>query len=117
MVRRKWITEHTTIWAQFPGVNPNEQEVEINVRRTVFYPDKPGRNYITVRGFILRNAATPWAPPTAEQIGLVGTHWSKGWIIENNVISLLDVLGRRLGQVRRRMGQPRPNRPKATSAR
>ena len=78
---------NTAIWAQFPGVNPNEQLVEINVRRTVFYPDQPGRNYITVRGFTLCHAATPWAPPTAEQIGLVGTHWSKGWIIENNVIS------------------------------
>ena len=78
---------NTTIWAQFPRVNPNEQLVEINVRRTVFYPDQPGRNYITVRGFIMRHAATPWAPPTAEQIGLIGTHWSKGWIIENNVIS------------------------------
>jgi alpha-N-arabinofuranosidase len=79
--------ENTTIWAQFKGVNPNEQRVEINVRRTVFYPEKPGMNYITVRGFIMRHAATPWAPPTAEQVGLVGTHWSKGWIIENNVIS------------------------------
>ena len=79
--------DNTTIWAQFKGVNPNEQLVEINVRQTVFYPDKPGRNYITVRGFTLRHAATPWAPPTAEQIGLIGTHWSKGWIIENNVIS------------------------------
>jgi alpha-N-arabinofuranosidase len=78
---------NTTIWAQFPHVNPNEQLVEINVRRTVFYPDQPGRNYITVRGFTLRHAATPWAPPTSEQIGLIGTHWSKGWIIENNVIS------------------------------
>ena len=35
----------------------------------------------------MRQAATPWAPPTAEQIGLIGTHWSKGWIIENNRIS------------------------------
>ncbi len=79
--------QNTTIWAQFKGVDPNEQLVEINVRRTVFYPDKPGRNYITVRGFAMRHAATPWAPPTAEQIGLIGTHWSKGWIIENNVVS------------------------------
>lgn len=79
--------ETTTIWAQFKGVDPNEQQVEINVRQTVFYPDKPGRNYITVRGFALRHAATPWAPPTAEQIGLIGTHWSKGWIIENNTVS------------------------------
>ncbi|MCB1128967.1 MAG: right-handed parallel beta-helix repeat-containing protein, partial [Verrucomicrobiae bacterium] len=78
---------HTTIWAQFEGVNPNEEQVEINVRQAVFYPDQPGRNFITVRGFILQHAATPWAPPTAEQIGLIGTHWSKGWIIENNVIT------------------------------
>ncbi len=79
--------ENTTIWAQFKGGDPNRRLVEINVRRTVFYPDKPGRNYITVRGFIMRHAATPWAPPTAEQIGLIGTHWSKGWIIEDNTIS------------------------------
>ena len=78
---------NTTIWAQFNGVNPNEQLVEINVRQTVFYPDQPARNYITVRGFTLRHAATPWAPPTAEQIGLIGTHWSKGWIIESNVVT------------------------------
>jgi len=80
-------SENTTIWAQFKGVDPNQELVEINVRRAVFYPDKPGRNYITVRGFTMRHAATPWAPPTAEQIGLIGTHWSKGWIIESNTIS------------------------------
>ncbi len=77
----------TTIWAQFKGVDPNRELVEINVRRTVFYPERPGCNYITVRGFTLRDAATPWAPPTAEQVGLIGTHWSKGWIIENNDVS------------------------------
>jgi len=78
---------NTTIWAQFKGVNPNERLVEINARQTIFYPDRPLRNYITVRGFTMRHAATPWAPPTAEQIGLIGTHWSKGWIIEDNVVS------------------------------
>jgi len=78
---------NTTIWAQFPRVNPNGQLVEINVRRTVFYPDQPGCNYITVRGFTMCHAATPWAPPTSEQVGLIGTHWSKGWVIENNIIS------------------------------
>jgi alpha-L-arabinofuranosidase len=79
--------DNTTIHAKFKDVNPNEQLVEINVRRTVFYPENTGINYLTVRGFTMRQAATPWAPPTAEQIGLIGTHWSKGWIIENNVIS------------------------------
>jgi len=88
----------TTIWAQFKGANPNDVEVEINVRRTVFYPDKPGINYITVRGFTMMHAATPWAPPTAEQIGLIGTHWSKGWIIENNDIRYSTCVGITLGK-------------------
>ena len=90
--------ENTTIWAQFKGINPNEQRVEINVRRTVFYPEKTGVNYLTVRGFILRHAATPWAPPTAEQVGLIGTNWSKGWIIENNAISHSTCSGVALGK-------------------
>jgi len=79
--------KNTTIWAQFKDVDPNKELVEINVRQSVFYPDKPGRNYITVRGFVMRQAATPWSGAMSEQIGLIGTHWSKGWIIENNVIS------------------------------
>jgi hypothetical protein len=90
--------DNTTIWAQFKGTDPNAQRVEINVRRTVFYPDKPGINYLTVRGFILRDAATPWAPPTAEQVGLVGTHWSKGWIIESNEVSHSRCSGITLGK-------------------
>jgi alpha-N-arabinofuranosidase len=77
----------TTLWARFPGADPNTRLVEVNVRRTVFYPDRPGRDFITVRGFALRHAATPWAPPTAEQIGLIGTHWSRGWIIEDCTVS------------------------------
>jgi len=79
--------QHTTVYAQFPGIDPNQELVEVNARRTVFYPDQPGINYITVRGFTLTQAATPWAPPTVEQVGLIGTHWSKGWVIENNIIS------------------------------
>lgn len=90
--------DNTVIWAQFKGVNPNEQLVEINVRRTVFYPDQPGRNFITVRGFTLCHAATPWAPPTAEQIGVIGTHWSKGWIIEDNIVSHSTCSGIALGK-------------------
>jgi len=78
---------NTTIWAQFPDCNPNEETVEINVRQTVFFPKKQGINFITVRGFHMSQAATSWAPPTTEQIGLIGPHWSKGWIIEENVIS------------------------------
>jgi len=89
---------NTTIRAQFGDVNPNEAEVEINVRQTVFYPEKPGVNFITVRGFTIMHAATPWAPPTAEQIGMVGTHWSKGWVIENNDIRYSTCVGITLGK-------------------
>jgi alpha-L-arabinofuranosidase len=88
----------TTVWAQFPGVNPNEELTEVNVRQSVFYPDQPGRNYITVDGFIMRHAATPWAPPTAKQIGLIGTHWSKGWVISNCTISHSTCTGITLGK-------------------
>jgi len=89
---------NTTIWAQFPGMDPNAQLVEINVRRTVFYPEKTGINYLTVRGFTLTQAATSWAPPTAEQFGVIGTHWSKVWIIESNLISYSTCCGIALGK-------------------
>lgn len=88
----------TTIWAQFKDVNPNNELVEINVRQSVFYPDKEGINYITVSGFRMEQAATPWAPPTAEQIGLIGPHWSKGWIIENNEVCYSVCSGISLGK-------------------
>jgi alpha-L-arabinofuranosidase len=90
--------DNTRIYAQFPGVNPNTSNVEITTRQTVFYPDEIGRNYLTVRGFTLEQAATPWAPPTAEQIGLIGTHWSKGWIIENNTVRYSACSGISLGK-------------------
>jgi glycosyl hydrolase family 120/parallel beta helix pectate lyase-like protein/uncharacterized protein DUF1565 len=79
-------TEQTTIWANFSGADPNSELVEINVRRSVFYPTEHHLDYITVRGFELAQAATPWAPPTADQPGLIGPNWAKGWIIEDNVI-------------------------------
>ena len=94
------VPKETIIWAQFKGVDPNKELVEINVRPMVFYSDKPGRNYITVRGFIMEQAATQWAAPTAEQVGLIGTHWSKGWIIENNVIRYSNCVGVTLGKER-----------------
>lgn len=75
----------TVIYANFSD-DPNNAVVEINVRRSCFYPEKTGINYITVRGFEIAHGATPWAPPTADQPGIIGANWSKGWIIENNII-------------------------------
>jgi hypothetical protein len=76
----------TTIWANFQKADPNKQLTEISIRRTCIYPDKPGINYITISGFEISQAATQWAAPTAEQVGMVATHWNKGWVIENNSI-------------------------------
>jgi len=78
--------DETTIWANFQGADPNEALVEVNVRRSVFFPTEHHVDYVTVRGFELAQAACPWAPPTADQPGLVGPNWAKGWIIEDNVI-------------------------------
>lgn len=87
----KWYTKQengsTVIYASFPEGDPRENCVEINVRRRVFFPEVTGINYITVSGFTLRQAATQWAPPTAFQEGLIGPHWSKGWIIEDCIVS------------------------------
>lgn len=88
----------TTIWAQFKNTDPNKETIEINVRQTVFYPDKPFINFITIRGFTMQHAATNWAPPTAEQTGLIGTHWSRGWVIEDNVIQYSKCVGIALGK-------------------
>lgn len=79
-------TTSTTIYANFQGADPNMELVEINVRRSCFYPTETGIDYITVNGFELAQAASPWAPPTADQPALLGANWSKGWIIENNII-------------------------------
>lgn len=89
----------TTIWAQFPdGTDPNKEKVEITKRSHVFYPGKVGINYLTIRGLILEKAATNWAPPSAEQPGLIGTRWGKGWLIENNTIRFSRCSGIALGR-------------------
>jgi hypothetical protein len=92
--------DFTTIWANFQKYNPNHELIEISARRTCFYPDKEGINYITLSGFHISQAATQWAAPTAEQVGMVSTHWCKGWIIEKNVISDSKCSGVTLGKER-----------------
>ena len=98
----KWFTaqegNQTLLYANFHGVDPNKADVEINVRRNCFYPNKTGVNYITLSGFTVKQAATTWAPPTAYQEGMVGPHWSKGWIIEDCEISDSKCCGISLGK-------------------
>ena len=73
----------TVFTANFHGMDPNRENVEISVRKSCFYPEQEGVNYITLFGFTVCCAATQWAPPTAYQEGMIGPHWSKGWIIED----------------------------------
>lgn len=99
-----WYTEQdegantTLIYANFQGKNPNEERVEINVRETCFYPQQEGIGYITLAGFGVAKAATQWAPPTAYQEGMIGPHWSKGWIIEDCEVSHSKCSGISLGK-------------------
>ena len=90
--------EETVLYANFQGKNPNEENVEINVRRECFMPSKIGVGYITVSGFAIEKAATTWAPPAAYQDGMIGPHWSKGWIIEDCEISNSKCAGISLGK-------------------
>jgi hypothetical protein len=98
----KWYTEQdgneTVIYANFQGKNPNEENVEINVRRNCFLPSKTGVGYITLSGFNVNKAATTWAPPASFQDGMIGPNWSKGWIIEDCDISNSKCSGISLGK-------------------
>lgn len=87
--RYKWYCEQdadkneTVIYANFRDLDPDKQKVEIAVRRNCFMPTEKYIGYITLSGFTVCKAATTWAPPAAYQDGMIGAHWSKGWIIED----------------------------------
>ena len=90
--------DETVIYANFQEFDPRRENVEINVRRSCFYPEQEGIGYITLSGFTVTKAATQWAPPTAYQEGMIGPHWSKGWIIEDCDVSLSKCSGISLGK-------------------
>ncbi|MBQ9174998.1 MAG: right-handed parallel beta-helix repeat-containing protein [Bacteroidales bacterium] len=100
----KWYSEQdtdadmTVIYANFQGKDPNREKVEISVRRRCFFPSKTGVGYITLSGFKVDKAATTWAPPAAFQDGMIGPHWSKGWIIEDCEVYLSKCCGISLGK-------------------
>jgi 5-methylcytosine-specific restriction endonuclease McrA len=88
--RRGWFCEQKTssitLYACFADADPRTELVEISARPACFYPDYTGVNYISVSGFEMCMAATPWAPPTAEQFGLCGPHFALGWELLSNVL-------------------------------
>lgn len=98
----KWYTEQeeneTVLYGNFQGKNPNEENVEINVRRECFMPKEEHKNFITFTGFKVEKAATTWAPPAAYQDGMVGPHWAYGWIIEDCEIANSKCCGISLGK-------------------
>ena len=98
----KWFAiqngDFTELYANFGGIDPNNEKIEINVREQCFVSEKTGINYITVSGFTICKAATNWAPPAAYQNCMVGPHWAKGWIIEDCDISNSKCSGIGLGK-------------------
>lgn len=99
-----WFSEQdgdeTVIYANFQDKDPNQEKVEISVRRNCFMPAENHIDYITVSGFNINKAATTWAPPAAYQDGMIGPHWSKGWIIEDCEIYGSKCCGISLGKYR-----------------
>ena len=91
--------DETVFFANFHEVDPNNACVECSVRRNCFLPDQTGISDITLEGFVIREAATQWAPPTAYQDGMVGPHWSKGWVIKDCEIAESKCSGISLGKV------------------
>lgn len=86
-----------TIVAAFEK-DPNVSVPELIVRPACFYPVVEHRDYITLRGITFVNAGPNWAPPTSEQVGIVGTNWSKGWTIEDCEVSGTECSGITLGK-------------------
>ena len=100
----KWFSRQergeTVFFVNLHGMDPNEQKMEFTVRRNCFMTDKTGVDYVTVSGFVITKAATTWAPPAAYQDGMIGPHWSRGWIIEDCEISNSKCCGISLGKYR-----------------
>lgn len=90
----------TIIEANFGDKNPNKLLTEINVRPACFFPKATGVNNITVDGFKISQAATQWAAPTNEQVGIIGPNWSKGWVIQNCEVSYSKCVGICVGKER-----------------
>ncbi len=86
-----------TILAAF-AQDPNAAVPELVVRPACFYPVTEHRDYITLQGICFENAGPNWAPPTSEQVGVVGTNWSKGWTIENCTVRGSSCTGITLGK-------------------
>lgn len=90
--------DETILYANFQGADPNIEQAEINVRARCFFPALEHVDYITLTGFTVTMAATQWAPPTALQEGMIGPHWSKGWVIDNCEVSHSKCSGISLGK-------------------
>lgn len=86
-----------TIVAAFER-NPREAVPELVVRPACFYPTEEHRDWIVLRGISFVNAGPDWAPPTSEQTGIVGTNWSRGWVVEDCEVSGTECTGITLGK-------------------
>ncbi|MEI3404518.1 MAG: hypothetical protein V8Q87_10970 [Blautia wexlerae] len=55
----------------------------MSVRRNCFYPESEGIGYITLSGFRISQLLFSGLPLPLIREGMVGPHWSKGWIVES----------------------------------
>ncbi len=115
-----WIAEvgesQTVIAANFGGVDPTRERVEINVRPAFVTPERTGLNYITIAGFHFEHAAASWAAPVLvggtpeekaayRQEGGISTRMGKRWIIRNNHITDVKGVGISIGKDAHAVGE------------
>ncbi len=86
-----------TIVARF-AQDPSVAVPELVVRPACFYPLVEFRDYQTLRGLSFVNAGPTWGSASAQQVGVVGTHWSRGWVIEDCTVSGSSADGISLGK-------------------
>ena len=91
----------TTIYANFDGVNPNDNNAEINARKQCFAPSTWGLGYITVDGFTVEHAANMYSDfpgyPQHAQAGAISVYGGLKWIIENCTVINARTIGIDIG--------------------
>jgi hypothetical protein len=79
-------TTATEIYANFGGVNPSLGDAQVAIRKQCIAPSTWGLGYITIDGFMVKNAANPYSDwpsvPERAQFGVISVNGGLKWIIE-----------------------------------
>ncbi|MCP4848582.1 MAG: right-handed parallel beta-helix repeat-containing protein [Verrucomicrobiaceae bacterium] len=79
------------LYINFGGLSPDDQQVEITVRRRIFAPHVKGLGYIVVEGLVMEHCGNQyptnfWNTPKWAQAGALGLRGGHHWIVRGNMI-------------------------------